>query len=41
MLAHSFPGWALSEIKEFSPRERTNWMEVGKELGKLVRAKNV
>jgi hypothetical protein len=39
-LAFSFPGWNLNEIKDMSPRERENWMEVGRELGRLVKAKN-
>lgn len=29
-LAIAFTGWSLSEMKDLSPRERKNWLEVAK-----------
>jgi hypothetical protein len=29
-IAVSFRGWGLSDIKDMSPRERKNWLEVAK-----------
>lgn len=29
-IAVSFKGWGLSDIKELSPRERQNWLEVAR-----------
>jgi hypothetical protein len=40
VISLSFPGWTLTEIKEMSRRERTNWLEVAKEYGKVVRRKS-
>jgi hypothetical protein len=40
-IAVSYPGWSLKEIQEFSPRERTNWLEIARELGKVRQKKNV
>lgn len=37
LLATSFSGWTLSEIRELTPRERKNWLEVAREIGKVVR----
>jgi hypothetical protein len=37
LLTLSFPGWTLTEIKDMSRRERNNWLEVARELGKVVR----
>jgi hypothetical protein len=37
LIAQSFTGWSLTEIKELSPRERDNWIEIARESGKLVR----
>ncbi len=36
-LSISFTGWNLNEIKELSPRERNNWLEMARTIGKLVR----
>jgi hypothetical protein len=36
-LAHSFTGWSLEEIKNLSPRERLNWLEMAREYGKVVK----
>jgi hypothetical protein len=35
-LTKSFKGWTLTEIKELTPRERQNWLEVAREYGKVV-----
>jgi hypothetical protein len=37
LIAQSFSGWNLTEIKELSQRERKNWLEVARETGRLVR----
>jgi hypothetical protein len=29
-LTRSFKGWTLTEIKQLSPRERKNWLEVAR-----------
>jgi hypothetical protein len=29
-LALAFQGWSLKELKDMSPRERTNWLEIAK-----------
>jgi hypothetical protein len=29
-------GWTLSEIKDLSPRERLNWLEIARAAGKVV-----
>jgi hypothetical protein len=31
-----FTGWTLTEIREMSPRERTNWLEMARVYGKVV-----
>jgi len=36
-LVDAYPGWTLKEIKELSPRERLNWLEVAREYGKVVK----
>jgi len=36
-LAISFDGFSLNEIKELSPRERSNWLEMAIGANKLVR----
>jgi hypothetical protein len=36
-LTASYGGWSLNEIKELSPRERTNWLEISRAFGKVVR----
>jgi len=36
-LTVSFTGWTLNEIKELTPKERANWLEMAKAAGKLVR----
>ena len=41
VLSVSFPGWTLNEVKEMSRRERTNWLEIARELGKVVRKSDV
>jgi hypothetical protein len=33
-LTRSYAGWTLSEIKELSPRERSNWLEIAREYGR-------
>jgi hypothetical protein len=40
LIAEVFVGWTLGEVKEMAPRERKNWIELGKEVGKVVRKKN-
>jgi hypothetical protein len=35
LLTENYPGWTLTEIKELSPRERINWLEIAKEDGKV------
>lgn len=27
-LAKTYPGWSLSEIRDLSRRERSNWLEI-------------
>jgi hypothetical protein len=34
-LAGAYPGWSLETLKDLSPRERKNWIEVGKATGKI------
>jgi hypothetical protein len=36
-LAVAFSGWSLEEIQRLSFRERKNWLEIGRELGRVVR----
>jgi hypothetical protein len=38
IIAQSFSGWNLTEIKGLSPRERENWLEIARETGRLVRS---
>jgi hypothetical protein len=40
VLSKEFTGWTLTEIKELSPRERKNWLEVAKEYKKVVKKSN-
>jgi hypothetical protein len=35
-LATSFVGWSLNEIKDLSPRERTNWLSIAGNLGRIA-----
>jgi hypothetical protein len=35
-LAVSFAGWSLDQIQGLSRRERRNWLEIARELGKVV-----
>jgi len=37
LISISFTGWTLNEIKEISPRERTNWLEMANFFGKVNR----
>jgi hypothetical protein len=37
-LVMSYPGWGLTEIRELSPRDRKNWLEVAVEIGKVKRS---
>jgi len=39
-LVDAFQGWSLSEVKSLSPRERFNWLEIGREYGKVVKNVN-
>jgi hypothetical protein len=39
-LAQRFKGWSLTEIKELSSRERSNWLEVAREYSKAVKKRN-
>jgi hypothetical protein len=32
-----FTGWSLDEVKELSPRERLNWLEIIREAKGIVR----
>jgi hypothetical protein len=34
-VANSYPGFTLNEIKDLSPRERFNWLEIAREEGKV------
>jgi hypothetical protein len=34
-LTFSYPGWGLEEVKRLSPRERTNWLEIAREYGRV------
>jgi hypothetical protein len=36
LLAEVYAGWTLSEIKDLSPRERLNWLEIARAKGRLV-----
>lgn len=36
LITQAFPGWTLTEIKELTPRERINWLEMARENGKVV-----
>jgi len=36
-LSSVFMGWTLKDIKKLTPRERANWLEIGRELGKVKR----
>jgi hypothetical protein len=36
-LSITFTGWSLNEIKELSYKERSNWLEMARAAGKLVR----
>jgi hypothetical protein len=36
-LAVAFSGWSLKDIQRLSFRERKNWLEMGRELGRVVR----
>jgi hypothetical protein len=36
-IAKYFTGWSLDEIKELSPRERLNWLEIIRESKGIVR----
>jgi hypothetical protein len=36
-IASSYPGFSLAEIKEMTPVERHNWLELARENGKVVR----
>lgn len=36
-LVDAYQGWSLYEIKALSPRERLNWLEVGREFGKVIK----
>jgi hypothetical protein len=36
-IALSYPGFSLSEIKEMTPIERNNWLELATEFGRVVR----
>lgn len=36
-LSREYPGWSLDEVKEFSPRERLNWLELAREAKGIVR----
>ena len=38
MISHTYPGWTLKEIKKFTRRERTNWLEMAKVQGTVVRS---
>jgi hypothetical protein len=38
-LTIGFSGWSLTEVKEMSPRERANWIQVAKGLGRLGKGK--
>jgi hypothetical protein len=40
LLSSAYPGWNLKEIKKFTPRERTNWLEIAIVHGKVVRNVN-
>jgi hypothetical protein len=35
VLTENYPGWTLNEIKDLSPRERINWLELAREDGKV------
>jgi hypothetical protein len=37
-IATVYSGWSLTEIQALSPRERLNWLEIAKEIGKVVRS---
>jgi hypothetical protein len=37
LISISFTGWTLDEIKNISPRERTNWLEMASFFGKVNR----
>jgi hypothetical protein len=37
VIANSYSGWSLAEIKELSPRERLNWLEVIRDAKGIVR----
>lgn len=37
MLSRNYPGWSYTEIRELSPRERENWLEIAKHYTKLTR----
>ena len=36
-LVEAYSGWSLNDIKSLSVRERLNWLEAGRELGKVTR----
>ena len=40
LISEVFVGWTLEEVKGLTPRERKNWIELGKEMGRVVRKKN-
>jgi hypothetical protein len=40
VLTHHYTGWTLTEIKDLSPRERTNWIALANELGKALRKRD-
>lgn len=35
VLSETYSGWSLTEIKDLSPRERMNWIELAREQGKV------
>jgi hypothetical protein len=36
-LSSSYSGWTLKDIRKLSRRERTNWLEIAREQGKVTR----
>jgi len=36
-LTVSYSGWTLADIQNMSSRERTNWLEIAKTQGRLLR----
>lgn len=36
-LVQAYSGWSLTEVKMLSVRERLNWLEAGRELGKVTK----